>query len=132
MLSPFVFSFLQKKNKFVKYYFITPIISLGVLIVFAFYASFVEVDAVTRQYEWTINWLFYIIMTMHILTILFSILLKIKRFEDITTQVENQKISRSNDTVSSTDEIMRYKELLDSGVISQEEFNAKKKQLLRL
>ena len=34
--------------------------------------------------------------------------------------------------VSNADEIKKYKELLDSGVISQEEFDAKKKQLLGL
>lgn len=33
---------------------------------------------------------------------------------------------------SNADELKKYKELLDSGVISQEEFNAKKKQLLDL
>ncbi len=32
--------------------------------------------------------------------------------------------------LSSADEIKKYKELLDDGVISQEEFNAKKKELL--
>lgn len=31
---------------------------------------------------------------------------------------------------SEADELMKYKELLDSGVITQEEFDAKKKQLL--
>ena len=34
--------------------------------------------------------------------------------------------------VSSADEILKYKNLLDSGIISQEEFDAKKKQLLGL
>ena len=33
---------------------------------------------------------------------------------------------------SNADELKKYKELLDSGVITQEEFDAKKKQLLRL
>ena len=33
---------------------------------------------------------------------------------------------------SSADEIKKYKELLDMGVITQEEFDAKKKQLLGL
>ncbi|MBS1401190.1 MAG: hypothetical protein HPZ86_10370 [Clostridia bacterium] len=38
-----------------------------------------------------------------------------------------------NQTVSSpTDEIIKYKNLLDSGIINQEEFDAKKKQLLGL
>ena len=40
--------------------------------------------------------------------------------------------SNSNSTVSAADELKKYKELLDSGVITQEEFNAKKKQLLGL
>jgi len=35
-------------------------------------------------------------------------------------------------TVSSADEIKKYKDLLDSGVITQEEFDTKKKQLLGL
>lgn len=33
---------------------------------------------------------------------------------------------------SSVDEIKRYKELLDTGILTQEEFDAKKKQLLGL
>ncbi len=34
--------------------------------------------------------------------------------------------------ISSADEIRKYKELLDDGIITEEEFNAKKKQLLNL
>lgn len=33
---------------------------------------------------------------------------------------------------SNADELKKYKELLDSGIITEEEFNAKKKQLLDL
>ena len=35
-------------------------------------------------------------------------------------------------STSNADEIKKYKELLDMGVITQEEFDAKKKQLLGL
>ena len=35
-------------------------------------------------------------------------------------------------TSSSADELKKYKDLLDNGIISQEEFEAKKKQLLGL
>ena len=35
-----------------------------------------------------------------------------------------------NTSQSSADELSKYKKLLDDGVISQEEFNEKKKQLL--
>lgn len=34
--------------------------------------------------------------------------------------------------ISAADELKKFKELLDSGVITQEEFDAKKKQLLGL
>lgn len=50
----------------------------------------------------------------------------------------NGKVSNSvalennNQSVSNADELKKYKDLLDSGVITQEEFNAKKKQLLGL
>lgn len=45
----------------------------------------------------------------------------------VTTTTIKQEIPQSN-----ADELKKYKELLDSGVITQEEFNAKKKQLLGL
>ena len=35
-------------------------------------------------------------------------------------------------TISSADELKKYKELLDEGIITQTEFDAKKKQLLNL
>lgn len=47
-----------------------------------------------------------------------------------TNQKNNGAIVTQNIQQSSADELKKYKELLDSGVISQEEFDAKKKQLL--
>lgn len=44
---------------------------------------------------------------------------------------ENGETSNTT-TVSSADEIKKYKDLLDAGAITQEEFEAKKKQLLGL
>jgi len=46
--------------------------------------------------------------------------------KNVTTTIK-QEIPQSN-----ADELKKYKELFDSGVISQEEFDAKKKQLLGL
>ena len=40
--------------------------------------------------------------------------------------------SKDSSTVPSADEIRKYKELVDEGIITQEEFNAKKKELLGL
>lgn len=48
-------------------------------------------------------------------------------------ETEKAKKSQGNNApVSSADELKKFKELLDMGVISQEEFEAKKKQLLGL
>lgn len=49
-------------------------------------------------------------------------------------RVEHYKNAKNTTVVSSTpaDEIKKYKELLDMGIISREEFDAKKRQLLGL
>lgn len=61
-----------------------------------------------------------------------------KSLRDITLE-EFRKLAEktkgatpSESVLSATDELKKYKELLDSGVITQEEFDAKKKQLLNL
>lgn len=63
--------------------------------------------------------------------------------EEIASKIRNLLIERQDNAkatatvtqqipLSNADELKKYKELLDSGVISQEEFDAKKKQLLGL
>lgn len=49
----------------------------------------------------------------------------------MSNQTQNV-INNSNNTSSSADEILKFKNLLDGGIISEDEFNAKKKQLLGL
>ena len=55
---------------------------------------------------------------------------KNRREGEVKKQIreEPQKIEEKSDTAK----IKEYKELLDSGIITQEEFDAKKKQLLGL
>lgn len=67
-----------------------------------------------------------------------------KSFDFLTTYRKDilQKIQQTFDTVhtnsipsvniSEADEIVKFKNLLDQGIITKEEFDAKKKQLLRL
>ena len=43
-----------------------------------------------------------------------------------------KKVSEVKNTAFAIDEIREYKKLLDEGIISQEEFEIKKKQLLNL
>ena len=57
--------------------------------------------------------------------------------ESKPVEVEPEKAGEESSTVHSVgfscaDEILKYKELMDDGIITQEEFDAKKKQLLGL
>ena len=47
-------------------------------------------------------------------------------------ELELKKVNETTNSVSSADELKKYKELLDMGIITHEEFDAKKKQLLGL
>ena len=50
-----------------------------------------------------------------------------------TQSISAPKVETVNGaTIGIADELKKYKELLDGGVITQEEFDAKKKQLLGL
>lgn len=42
------------------------------------------------------------------------------------------KVYKTNETISEADELLKFKQLLDAGVITQAEFDAKKKQILNL
>ena len=58
--------------------------------------------------------------------------LKIKLFGNESPTKPGTTTTKSNTSPSAADEIMKYKKLLDEGVITQKEFAAKKKQLLGL
>lgn len=51
-------------------------------------------------------------------------------FGDLINSMINQKSSDNSVSISAADELKKFKELFDMGVITQEEFDAKKKQLL--
>ena len=52
--------------------------------------------------------------------------------QNSTPTVTSAPTQTSVQTVSSADELKKFKDLLDAGIITQEEFDAKKKQLLGL
>ena len=54
--------------------------------------------------------------------------LEIKKY--IENYIQNRNKSVAVTQVSGADELLKYKELLDMGAITQEEFNLKKKQIL--
>lgn len=50
--------------------------------------------------------------------------------EESVVQIETQRNATAVSAISSADDLKKFKELLDLGVITQEEFDAKKKELL--
>ena len=57
-------------------------------------------------------------------------LINLKSIESYRVKANSDSVNNSNNYVSPADEIRKYKALLDDGIITQEEFDAKKKELL--
>ena len=74
-------------------------------------------------------WLWMIIRCSLIAKQIYDIALYIKRYFE---QWQASQINQKETSISDADEILKYKKLLDAGAITQEEFDAKKKQLLGL
>lgn len=56
----------------------------------------------------------------------------VNKQKELYIQSRNTPVTQVVDTISAADEILKFKELLDMGVITQEEFEMKKKKLLNL
>lgn len=105
------------------------IVHTATMAIFLFYScSFAKVDKISFRYEYGINWMSYIIIALNLIVLTLSILLKMERVDKLP--IEKQIVVKEQK--ESTDDLLAYKELLDYGVISQEEFDAKKKQILGL
>lgn len=82
-----------------------------------------------REYEYVSDT--YYILWIFAIALAVFLVLSILSTEDGPRQLQTVKIIQTaNGKKSSADEIMKFKELLDSGVITQEEFDAKKKEIL--
>ncbi|MEW3513823.1 SHOCT domain-containing protein, partial [Clostridium butyricum] len=57
-------------------------------------------------------------------------ILEIKGY--IENYIENKNNYRSQNTSSDADELMKFKKLLDMGAITEEEYENKKEQILKL
>ena len=75
-------------------------------------------------------WGFYLIAALYVSIIVLELFKHFSKIdEESKPKVHNTTVIQNN---SSADELKKYKDLLDSGIITQEEFDAKKKQLLGL
>ncbi len=146
LLSVFI-SFLiylfNKKTKLPALYFYTSIASLIVLLIFVYlvdhHANITFVQGLDFIF-WVLNWMIYIIIIINVVLVLLSAFIRFKKTDNIPfgqskeciTNNNTDEIKESYSSNGTSDEIMKFKELLDKGVITQEEFDAKKKQLLGL
>lgn len=122
-----------KEFKICKYSLIFSIVHTVITALFYFYTSeFARV--ISREFGYTfaysINWLSYVIIALNVIALVLAVLIKFGVVRQTSVKVIEEPKARKN--AESIDDLKAYKELLDTGVITQEEFDAKKKQLLRL
>lgn len=115
---------LKKENKLTSFAPWLPILTFALLIIFTIISYSVRDDYTDWYFEWSINWLYYVIILLHIVVVIFSLILKFKNLDD---SVSSTIVSSTKGNYSELEEL---KSLLDKGILSQEEFEAKKKQLL--
>ena len=136
-------AFLRKLPQDSPYVLVLPIASTVVLALDAIYLAggFINDWSMWSQpsdevwYYWGIGWLFYAIAALNVLALVFLFFVKYAKEEPVTgTEPAKHPFRRSSAQapVATADELKKYKDLLDSGVITQEEFDAKKKELLGL
>ncbi len=137
---PKIFSFSEKlviKNKFPIIYFL-PAVCILCLILYAIliYGDHVGVSYIEYYYEYFNG---AIVIPLTILGIMIAVCVldflyskKINQTADVTEVSENSAPETPVPVVDYTDELIKLKNLLDMGAITQEEFDAKKKQLLGL
>ena len=117
----------KKVNRKIMFVTATPTICLivAVLIRTLSFYSFSGVERIGLErvgfWEFKFGWLLYIIIGLQIAVSVISILLALDVFKDSLPDKRQKNI---------TQELNEYKSLLDAGTITQEEFDAKKKQLL--
>ncbi len=106
-------------------------------------------DTLMYYHEFLPNVGFYVLIGLMIVNVITTVVALLKKKDSdpvvLETLDEDEQVEKEDGTiedtsstpeiqavneVSNADEIKKYKELLDDGIISQEEFDAKKKQLL--
>lgn len=126
----YLYKAIKERKELLKNDWIVTVARSVILIIFLYYAN---EEATTwysnSMYTYEICWMFYIIIALNVISIALAMVLKFgKQYENVTTK-SGDKNAKATEPI---DEIMAYKELLDSGVITQEEFDEKKKQILKL
>lgn len=120
----FILQFAGKEGKALKLLSFTPAAALIAFVILTVKTLLLSFNNDRYYQEYTLNWGFYIVATLLLAAAVLSFLVAIGKINGVDEP--------SKDSLGSADELEKYKKLLDNGVITQEEFDAKKKQLLKL
>lgn len=125
-----ILDFIGSKKFNNKGFLISLIHFLIVIIFYIYTCNFVHVEYSTAFGGYRISWLFYVIMGINIYCLIIEIL---KKYGKLNNQNIKERIKSSQSTEKDyIKELTEYKKLLDSEIISQEEFDKKKKDILGL
>lgn len=113
------------RNKDHKLIWFAPCICLVPFFTFIVYVNRAEYEWGNGFTNYSVNWMFYVSVALQICAAALMVV-------GMTGKELTFAFSKPTQKISEADELSKYKELLDNGVISQEEFDAKKKQLLGL
>lgn len=126
----YIMKLLGKKNPLSKFTYYIPIALLGVYFIYFLYSAFLaEYDTAKWYNNCSPNWGAYVILGMNIVLAILGVLSKRDRFS-IKNNQEEMSIASPASEISG--ELKAYKQLLDDGIIAQEDYDAKKKQTLGL
>lgn len=124
----YLLDLLKKRNKLTDIEYWIPVASFSLLLIFTVIAHLVKDGNSDLYYEYSVDWLYYIIMILHIIVIVFSMILKYKNFEE-KIEIPVHTFTYSEPKYS---EIEELRLLLDKGILTPEEYAQKKKQILGL
>lgn len=99
-----------------------------IMVFFLIYVcGFAEDEIVAYKHTYEINWLFFVIIALNVISLILSIVLKFGR-----TQANLERFIKepTSPQLHSLDALKEYKGLLDLGILTQEEFERKKKEIL--
>ena len=110
---------------------IVSIVHTVIMSLFYIYScGFAKADHISYRYEYSIGWLSFVIITLNVIALVLAVLITFGRVRPTSVKViEEPTIEKKSESV---DDLKAYKELLDTGVITQEEFDKKKKEFLGL
>lgn len=112
----------NKEHKLISY---APCICLVPFFAYIIYMKTVVYNGSAWYVTYSVNWLFYVSMALQFCAAALMVAAMKGKELPFLFPKPTQKISNA-------EELRRYKELLDMGAITQEEFDAKKKELLNL